>query len=92
MVATMVQPAPITYAPAPRPILVLVDKRIDDPTEVLAILDFHSNAADQDKGFDELRARAYAVGADAVLSAEFEHGADGQPSHLSGIAVRFLNH
>ena len=76
---------------APRPpVLVLVDKRVDRPTEVVGILDFHSSAADENKGFDELRARAYAMGADAVLAAEFEHGADGGPSHLSGIAVRFL--
>ncbi len=75
----------------PRPqVLVLVDRHIDRATEVLGILDFHSEASDEDKGFDELRARAFALGADAVLSAEFEHGPDGGPSHLSGIAVRFL--
>ena len=95
LVATTTQIAVYEGPPAPGettrpPVLVLVDKRVDRPSEVLAILDFHSSATDEDKGFDELRARAYAVGADAVLAAEFEHGVDGGPSHLSGIAVRFL--
>jgi hypothetical protein len=84
---------PIGSEPAPAipAVLVLVDKRVARPTEVLGILDFHSNAADEDKGFDELRTRAAMLGADAVLAAEFEHGAAGEPSHLSGIAVRFLD-
>lgn len=69
---------------------VYADKRVPRPTEVLGVLDFHSNAASEDKGFDELRARAAALGADAVLGAEFEHGEGGAPSHLSGLAVRFL--
>ena len=33
------------------------------------------------------------VGArDAVIGAEFEHGEGNEPSHLSGMAVRFLDH
>lgn len=83
-------------APAPPPagerrVQVLVDKRAPVPTEVLAVFDFHSDATSEDKGFDELRARAAALGADAVISAEFEHGEGGGPSHLSGLAVRFLS-
>lgn len=70
---------------------VLVDKRVDRPTEVVGVLDFHSSAADENKGFDELRAHAAAMGADAVLGAEFEHGEGAEPSHLSGMAVRFLD-
>lgn len=88
-VAVYERATPPQVAASRPPVLVLVDKRVDRPSEVLAILDFHSNAEDEDKGFDELRARAYAIGAEAVLAAEFEHGADGT-SHLSGIAVRFL--
>ena len=72
-------------------IQVLVDKRVPRPTEVLGVLDFHTDARDPDKGFDELRVRAAQMGADAVLGAEFEHGEDGGPSHLSGIVVRFLD-
>lgn len=83
------QPAP---EPATGGVIVLVDKRAARPTEVIGILDFHSNATDEEKGFEELRARASAMGADAVLSAEFEHGEGAEPSHLSGIVVRFLDH
>lgn len=83
-----------TLPPIPesaRSVLVLVDKRVDRATEVVGVLDFHSNASSEDKGFDELRARAAAMGADAVLGAEFEHGEGSEPSHLSGMAVRFLD-
>lgn len=79
-------------SPAPLPttaqILVTPDRKLDVPTEVVGVLDFHSPADTEDKGFDELRARAAAMGADAVISAEFEHGEDGGLSHLSGMAVR----
>jgi hypothetical protein len=72
-------------------VVVLVDKRVDRPTQVVGVLDFHSDANSEDKGFDELRARAAALGADAVIGAEFEHGEGNEPSHLSGMAVRFLD-
>lgn len=81
-------PPPLDARPT-RAILVVPEKRLSRPTEVLGTLDFHTAATDEDKGFDELRARAAALGADAVLSAEFEHGENGGPSHLSGMAVRF---
>ena len=84
-------PAPAPTAAA-RSVQVLVDRRIDRPTEVVGVLDFHSDAQDENKGFDELRARAAALGADAVIGAEFEHGDGDGPSHLSGMAVRFLDH
>lgn len=82
-------PVPTTTVPA---ILVIANKRTARPTEVVGVLDFHSNADDEEKGFDELRARAAEMGAEAVIGAEFEHGESGQPSHLSGMAVRFLDH
>lgn len=88
VVANPVTPAEASE-PATRSVVVFVDKRIGRATEVIGVLDFHSDADSQDKGFDELRARAAAMGADAVIGAEFEHGANDQ-SHLSGIAVRFL--
>ena len=82
---------PTSAAPPRADVIVLVDKRGPRPTEVIGILDFHSNALDEEKGFDELRERAASMGADAVLSAEFEHGEGGGPSHLSGVVVRFLD-
>jgi uncharacterized protein YbjQ (UPF0145 family) len=57
--------------------------------DIVEILDIHTSATSQDKGFDELRARAAADHADAVVGAEFEHGDDGGPSHLSGVVVRY---
>jgi hypothetical protein len=83
-------PPPMT--PRARVVQVFVDKRIPRPTEVVGVLDFHSAATSEDKGFDELRARAAALGADAVIGAEFEHGEGREPSHLSGMAVRFLDY
>jgi hypothetical protein len=78
--------------PTERAVIVLVDKHVDRPTEVLGVFDFHTAETSEDKGFDELRRKAAAMGADAVIGAEFEHGDDGGPSHLSGMAVRFLDH
>lgn len=85
------RPAAPIAQPQIRSILVITDKRLPRPTEVVGVLDFHTDASSQDKGFDELRSRAYAMGADAVIAAEFEHGGAGEPSHLSGIVVRFLD-
>ncbi len=70
-------------------VLVTADKNLGRPTAIVGVLDFHSRAESEDKGFDELRARAASLGADAVIGAEFEHGEHGEPSHLSGIAVRY---
>lgn len=58
--------------------------------EILLILDFHSDAESEEKGFEALRARAAAAGADAVIDAEYEHGEAGEQSHLSGMAVRWI--
>ena len=58
---------------------------------IIEILDLHTSATSEDKGFEELRARAVSDGADAVIGAEFEHGDDGGPSHLSGVLVRYAS-
>jgi hypothetical protein len=70
-------------------VLVTPDKHLDRPTEVVGALDFHTAATSEDKGFAELRAKATELGADAVIGAEFEHGEGREPSHLSGLAVRY---
>jgi uncharacterized protein YbjQ (UPF0145 family) len=57
--------------------------------DILEVVDIHTHAASEDKGFDELRTRAAAMGADAVVGAEFEHGSGDEPSHLSGMIVRY---
>jgi uncharacterized protein YbjQ (UPF0145 family) len=56
---------------------------------ILDVVDIHTQADSQDNGFDELRARAASMGGDAVVGAEFEHGDHGDPSHLSGMIVRY---
>jgi uncharacterized protein YbjQ (UPF0145 family) len=57
--------------------------------DIIEVVDIHTHATSEDKGFDELRARAVALGADAVVGAEFEHGDGNEPSHLSGMIVRY---
>jgi len=64
---------------------------MDRPTEVIAIFDIHAEMGHENDALAELRARAAAVGAQAVLGVEFHHGEGGnEPTHLSGIAVRFI--
>ena len=57
--------------------------------DIVEVVDIHTQAASEDKGFDELRARAASLHGDAVLAAEFEHGEGKEPSHLSGMIVRY---
>src|SRR5438552_10146629 len=57
--------------------------------DILEVVDLHTSATSEDKGFDELRVRAAARGGDAVIGAEFEHGEGNEPSHLSGMIVRY---
>ena len=75
--------------PRTREILVTPQKDLGRACEVIGVLDFHSSAESEDKGFDEMRVRAAAMGADAVIGAEFEHGEPGGMSHLSGMVVRY---
>jgi uncharacterized protein YbjQ (UPF0145 family) len=55
---------------------------------ILEVVDIHTHAKSEDKGFDELRSRAATMGGEAVIGAEFEHGDRDEPSHLSGMIVR----
>jgi hypothetical protein len=97
-----VQPCPLTIqAPAmasvaalpvdgPR-VLVTDQHHLDHPTEVLGLVDVHAAVGGEAAAMAEIRTRAAAMGADAVLGAEFHHGeGSGEPTHLSGIAVRFI--
>ncbi len=92
-------PSPQTASPAPTVGLASTDPVPNvpvypssdppKPCEVVGVLDFHTDATSEDKGFDELRREAARLGADAVISAEFEHGEEGEKSHLSGVAIRY---
>ncbi len=72
-------------------VLVLQSTHLDRPAEVVGVVDAHVPMGSHDRALDVLRRRAVAMGADAVVGVEFHHGeGEGQPTHLSGLAVRFL--
>jgi hypothetical protein len=72
-------------------VLVLQSTHLDRPAEVVGVVDAHVPMGSHDAALDALRRRAAAMGADAVVGVEFHHGeGEGQPTHLSGLAVRFL--
>ena len=81
--------APAALSDAAKKVQVLTEAEAPKPCEVVGVLDFHTDEDSEDKGFDELRARAAELGADAVIAADFEHGAEGEKSHLSGVAVKY---
>jgi hypothetical protein len=75
----------------PSRVLVLQSTHLDRPSEVLGVVDAHVPMGGHDKALEVLRRRAAALGADAVVGVEFHHGeGEGEPTHLSGLAVRFL--
>ncbi len=83
-------PAPSRHlSPAASRVMVTPQDNLGRKLDVLAVLDFHTRADSEDKGFDELREKAAALGADAVVGAQFEHGEGSEPSHLSGMAVKY---
>lgn len=73
-------------------ILVTTARKLDRPTEVVGVIDEHEPSGRQDAAFALLRRRAAAMGADAVVGVEFHHGEEkGEPTHLSGLAVRYVD-
>ena len=60
------------------------------PAEALGPVDVHKKMeTTQPQALEGLKRRAAAMGADAVLHVDFEHGEGGkEPTHLSGMAVR----
>jgi hypothetical protein len=82
--------APIARGDASR-VLVLQSAHLDRPAEVVGVVDAHVPMGSHEAALDVVRRRAAELGADAVVGVEFHHGeGDGQPTHLSGLAVRFL--
>jgi hypothetical protein len=74
------------------PVLVLQSSHIDRLTEVVGVIDVHSEMGGHDAALDLLKMRAAQLGADAVLGVEFHHGhGEDEPTHLSGLAVRFVD-
>jgi len=75
----------------PARVLVLEGKHLDRPAEVIGVVDAHEAMGNQDAALWTLKKKAAALGADAVVGVEFHHGeGEGEPTHLSGMAVRFL--
>jgi hypothetical protein len=75
----------------PSHVLVLESTHLDRPAEVVGVVDMHVPMGSHDSSLALLRRRAAEMGADAVVGVEFHHGeGEGQPTHLSGLAVRFL--
>lgn len=80
------------FVPPERAARVLISDstNLGQPTEVLAIVDAHMRSGYQDEALAELRTRAAALGADAVVGVEFHHGEENaHANHLSGVAVRY---
>lgn len=71
-------------------VLVLETTHLDRPAEVVGVVDVHERMASTDEALAELRRKAARLGADAVVGVEFHHGeGEGEPTHLSGLAVRY---
>ena len=83
--------APLAHG-NPSSVLVLESTHLDRPAEVVGVVDAHLPMGSHEAALDALRRRAAEMGADAVVGVEFHHGeGEGQPTHLSGLAVRFLH-
>jgi uncharacterized protein YbjQ (UPF0145 family) len=72
-------------------VLVLQTTNLDRYAEVVGVVDVHEGMEDERVALRRLREKAAAMGADAVIGVEFHHGeGEGEPTHLSGMAVRFV--
>jgi len=68
---------------------VLNNESLGCASEALGPVDVHKKMKNTQQALDELKLRAAALGADAVIGVDFEHGEGGSaPTHLSGMAVR----
>jgi hypothetical protein len=75
----------------PSRVLVLETKHLDRPAEVVGVVDAHEEMGKHEAALWALKTKAARLGADAVVGVEFHHGeGQGEPTHLSGLAVRFV--
>jgi hypothetical protein len=83
---------PIQLSAAADRVLILQTTELSRPAEVIGVVDAHEKMGHHGNALAHLKARAAAMGADAVVGVEFHHGeGQGEPTHLSGLAVRFLS-
>jgi putative heavy-metal-binding protein len=72
-------------------VLVLQTTKLERTAEVIGPVDVHEPMGSDQAALRRLQEKAAAIGADAVVGVEFHHGeSEGEPTHLSGLAVRFL--
>jgi hypothetical protein len=90
-------PPVVANPPEPKPgvdpshVLVVEATHLDRPGEVIGVVDVPDATGTHDSGLALLKRRAAEMGADAVVSVEFHRATgEGQPTHVSGLAVRFL--
>lgn len=69
-------------------VAVLDAKDIKRKTELLGFLDVAGDKSHRDAALEALRAKASALGADAIVGVEYHEGA-GEPGHYSGVAVKY---
>ena len=75
----------------PDRVLVLETTKLDRYAEVVGMVDVHEPMGSDQAALARLREKAATMGADAVVGVEFHHGdGEGEPTHLSGMAVRFV--
>jgi uncharacterized protein YbjQ (UPF0145 family) len=79
-------PATIARAASVR---VIQNDSLGCEAEALGPIDVHKKMESTQQALDALKLRAAALGADAIIGVDFEHGEGGDaPTHLSGMAVR----
>ncbi len=84
---------PTVMVPVHADIVVTTARKLDRPTELVGVIDEHEPSGRQDVAVALIRERAAAMGADAVVGVEFHHGDEkDEPTHLSGLAVRYMDH
>jgi hypothetical protein len=89
--AELLSATPVVAADVAGRVLIMQSTHLDRPTEVVGVVDVHLPSGNEGAALAALRARAAALGADAVLGVEFHHGEEHEgPTHLSGLAVRFI--
>jgi hypothetical protein len=83
--------APPTNSSDPARIIVLETTHLTQPAQVVGVVDAHEPVGQHEAALWVLKTKAAKLGADAVVGVEFHHGpGEGEPTHLSGLAVRFM--
>jgi hypothetical protein len=89
---TLPDPEPSVTSEEASRVLVLQTTKLERYAEVIGVVDVHEAMGTEQAALATLRRKAAAMGADAVVGVEFHHGeGEGEPTHLSGMAVRFVS-